>query len=226
MLWILFQGLDLPLGEDCLKYMGKELKPPPAGVLTTAQISGMIATVVFSVVLLIVTAIIIRRLNKVIKVSEMANSRTSFGSQRVGSIRQRRRGPREIDIDALSVDPLMMSASEYPSQIRNPSQTFVGENLTPEPTGTTYPVFNSPFTRRSPPYTHYPRGYSLFPENPGNQSQSRRESQPFSDWPQQNPGYFDLPAQYPRGPSHSRNWTSASDQSEVSQSLTTELDAG
>jgi hypothetical protein len=112
------------------------------------------------------------------------------------------------------------------------------------------PIFNSPFSPRSPPNTHYPRGYAPIARSEPQRSHSSggyRNPSIDSTLPLQhnpNAGYFDLPLQSDhrdsvitvaaRRPSqHGRNWSNPSNQSAVSQNSQNsaptpiaELDAG
>jgi hypothetical protein len=214
--------------------------------LTTPELGGIIGGAIFILLaLLVATFIILRRLNRAIKVTEMANSGTSSSGPR-----SRRSGQRPLDIDTLSVDPLMMTPSEagdsMPRPYRLSGSTGIQELETNSP-----PQFNSPFSPRTPPYTHYPKGYK--PVSTTSESiYSRSARQDSIELPtppsQQNPnaGYFDLPPQsarhrgsagstppsaMSRRPSqHVRQWSNASDQSQVSQASNSsnpaELDAG
>ncbi len=150
----------------------------------------------------------------------------------------------------MSVDPLMMTGSEASRSLRRPSdnshqQTFEVEANSPR----SPPNFVSPFSPRSPPHTHYQRGYNPVSSSESQYSNSsggyRNPSQESTPPMQHNPnaGYFDLPlhsdrrisqassqvSPQARRPSHhGRNWSDASDQSQVSQisSNPVELDAG
>jgi hypothetical protein len=222
----------------------------PNGGLTTPELGGIIGGAIFIlIVLLIATFMILRRLNRAIKASEMANSYNSSSGHRT-----RPSAPRTIDIDALSDDPFMMSPSEAGDSIARPyrlsgSTNVIYEMETPETN--TPPHVSSPFSPRTPPFTHHPKGYKPVSTTSGESiySRSRHGSVELPTPPsQQNPGsYFDYPPQgsrhrgsadsspsqisMSRRPSqHHRQWSNASDQSQVSQASNTsnpaELDAG
>jgi hypothetical protein len=154
----------------------------------------------------------------------------------------------------MSQDPFLMSPSEVSGSIRRGSKQSSGLHSSTHEVeaneASSPPIFNSPFSPRSPPNTHYPRGYAPVASSESQYSQSSggyRNPSVDSTPPLQhnsNAGYFDLPLQSDhrvsvstvaaRRPSqHGRNWSNASDQSAVSQnsqnSTSTpiaELDAG
>ncbi|PVH80002.1 hypothetical protein DL98DRAFT_460232 [Cadophora sp. DSE1049] len=228
--------------------------------LTTTQIGGIIGgAVAILLIILLASFLIIKRLNRAIRLSE-ANTHTHSSSS---GHRSRRSIPRNQDIDAMSVDPLMMTASQASSSIRRPyhsrnpsSTTYAHELEVDANTPRSTPTFTSPFSPRSPPHTHYQKGY-----NPVSSSESQYSSSsggfrnpslestpPMHHNP--NTGYFDLPLQTQiqhehrnsqtsqispqtqtgRRPSqHGRNWSDASDISQISQTSSAalaELDAG
>lgn len=215
------------------------------GGLTTPQLGGIIGgAVAILLVVLIVAFIIVKRLNKAIEVA--ATSKASSSGQR-----SRRSHPRPLNLDAMSVDPLMMTPSEVSETSRVPS---VPSHASVVPSSAheadSSPIWRSPFSPRSPPHTKYPRGYNAVASsdsvysasNSGNRNPSLESSPPLHYNP--NAGYFDIPPQgyyahrsptshispsSQRGPSqHGRNWSNASDQSAVSQSSSqmAELEAG
>jgi hypothetical protein len=204
--------------------MGKELKPPPTSWLTAPLIGGIIGGVVFIVVVLLNAAfLILRRLNnKAIRITTLANSRT------VPCSRHSRRPWRNQDIDALSVDPLMMAPSEASSSIKRPSH-MLDANIPIQATETNSPpLFNSPFSPYTPPYIHYPKGYNPVSScDSGYQSQSSRGYQhPLAPLQYNaNARYFDISSQSAeRTSQHARPWSNASDQSQVSKGSSAELD--
>ncbi|KAH7419521.1 hypothetical protein BKA64DRAFT_19604 [Cadophora sp. MPI-SDFR-AT-0126] len=228
--------------------------------LTTTQIAGIIGgAVAILLIILLAAFFIIKRLNRAIRLSE-ANTHTQSSSS---GHRSRRSIPRNQDIDAMSVDPLMMTASQASGSIRrpyhsrNPSSTTYAHELdvdanTPRST----PSFTSPFSPRSPPHTHYQKGYNTVSSSEsqyssssgGYRNPSLESTPPMHHNP--NAGYFDLPLQTQiqyehrnsqssqispqtqtgRRPSqHGRNWSDASDISQISQTSSAalaELDAG
>ncbi|KAH7342509.1 hypothetical protein BKA65DRAFT_293028 [Rhexocercosporidium sp. MPI-PUGE-AT-0058] len=214
--------------------------------LTTPEIGGIIGgAVAILIVILIASFFIIKRLNRAIKVSELANSNTHSSSS---GHRSRPPIPRNQEIDAMSVDPLMMTASEAsgsfrrPYGSRNPSSTTHYEVEANSP-----PSFTSPFPPTSPPHTQYQQGYNPVSSTESQYSSSsggggyRNPSLDSTPPMRHNPnaGYFDLPlqtqTQHDRGaehrrsqvsqispqigrrPSHhGRNWSDASDISQIS----------
>ncbi|KAH6680169.1 hypothetical protein B0J14DRAFT_471485 [Halenospora varia] len=211
--------------------------------LSTPMIGGIIGgAVAFLAIVLAVAFCILRRLKTVAKVTA-ANSRTS-SSGPSGRSRPRPQPVDVPDVDAMSVDPLMMTGSEVSSSVRRPSYQSARYSSAHEVEANSPPSFTSPFSPRSPPHTHYPRGYNTVPTSDSNYSQTpsggyRNPSVDSTPPSSQNPdrGYFDLPIQsnrvsqgsFPtRRPSqHGRNWSNASDQSAVSNvsSEPAELDA-
>ncbi|CAG8953284.1 hypothetical protein HYFRA_00003491 [Hymenoscyphus fraxineus] len=207
--------------------------------LTTPTIGGIIGGAIgFLVIILIIATFIIRRLNKVVKVTEATNSRTSSSGPRSGRSRPRAPSNQMIEVDQLSVDPLMMTPSESSGIVRRPSNQSSSiysaahevEANSPRPLFNTY----SPFSPQPPSHTHYPGGYNPVStsDSPNSQNYYRHDREPSlepSPPTSVNPngGYFDLPIQSNRGsqgsiftrrPStHGRNWSNSSDQSNVSQ---------
>jgi len=212
--------------------------------LSKAQLGGVIGgAVLLLAVLIIATVLIIRRLNKVVKASTATQSRTRTLSNGYHS----RPNLRSIPSDLISVDPLIVTPSEASRSVRHSHQSrscaheVEGSSRSP-------PISGSPFPPRSPASTHYPRGYNAVPssDSPSCSGHGRNVSlestPPMAYHP--NASYFDIPPKPdlrdqnlrfghspvspPQRPSHGRNWSDASDQSEVSQgsSSLAELDAG
>ncbi|KAF8851691.1 hypothetical protein BDZ45DRAFT_730728 [Acephala macrosclerotiorum] len=216
---------------------------PGGGGLSTAALGGIIGGAIFFLSAILIAAIfIIRSLNRATK--EMANSRASYTAPRSG--RGSQPGPSmNPDIDALSVDPLMITGSSVAGSMRRTSGQSPHTNL-PEMEGSNSPpVFLSPFSPRSPPHTHYPKGYNPVASSESQYSQSsggyRNHSLDSSPPLGQNPNgvdYFNLPrnnnngnrvslvsSQGGRRPSHGRNYSNSSEVSQ-SSSRAAELDAG
>ncbi|TVY84862.1 hypothetical protein LSUE1_G001312 [Lachnellula suecica] len=197
------------------------------GGLTSAEIGGIIGgAVTFLVIILAIAFFILRRLNTAIKAASDARTRTSSSGPRSGRSR-----PRETpDIDAMSVDPLMITGSEAGTERHHSYQS--SKNSAFEVEANSPPSFSHPFSPRSPPHTHYPRGYNAVASSDSPYSNSSSgggyrnpslESTP--PMTQTNRGYFDIPLRAERGsqgslnrrPSqHARNWSNASEESEVS----------
>lgn len=184
--------------------------------LTTVQLGGIIGGAVgLLLAIVIASCLIIRRLNKVIKVND-ANSRSKDSS--TGPPKPK---PRQADIDAMSVDPLMMT----PSEVQFPSATS-----TPFEADSS-PVYRNPYSPQSPPHSMYQRGYNAVASsdassNPGWIRHSSVDSTPQMSQAQNGAGsYFDFPPRdglSGRSPRHSRNWSNASGDSEI----VVELEAG
>ncbi|KAG4438365.1 hypothetical protein IFR05_006127, partial [Cadophora sp. M221] len=193
--------------------------------LTTPEIGGIIGgAVAILAVILIAAFFIIKRLNRAIRISELANSHTHSSSS---GRRSRPSVPRNQDIDAMSVDPLMMTTSEASGSIRrpygsrNPSSTTYAHEVEAN-TPRSPPSFTSPFSPACPPHTHYQRGY-----NPVSSSESQYSSSSHGGGGYRNPslestppmhhnpnaGYFDLPLQTQQQPDR----TSEHRSSQVSQ---------
>ncbi|TVY40624.1 hypothetical protein LSUB1_G002439 [Lachnellula subtilissima] len=195
--------------------------------LSKAAIGGIIGgAVAFLVIILIVAFLILRRLNTAIKAAS-DGSRTRASSSVPRSAPSRPRNPRETpDIDAMSVDPLMMTGSEAGS-VRHasyPSQSTIHEfEASP-------PMFSSPFSPNPPPHTHYPRGYhAVAPSESAHSNVSSNNRNPSVEstppMVQTNRDYFSVPlrsernsqgSQGRRPSAHGRNWSNASEGSEVS----------
>ncbi|KAH6724444.1 hypothetical protein BKA61DRAFT_30082 [Leptodontidium sp. MPI-SDFR-AT-0119] len=174
--------------------------------LTTPEIGGIIGgAVAILAVILIAAFFIIKRLNRAIRISELANSHTHSSSS---GHRSRPSVPRNQDIDAMSVDPLMMTASEASGSIRRPynsrnasSTIYAHEVEANSPRSP--PTFTSPFSPTSPPHTHYQRGYNPVSSSEsqyssssgggGHRNPSLDSTPPMHHNP--NAGYFDLPLQ-------------------------------
>ncbi|TVY17896.1 hypothetical protein LARI1_G004187 [Lachnellula arida] len=195
--------------------------------LSKAAIGGIIGgAVAFLVIILAVAFFILRRLNTAIKAASNG-SRTRTSSSVPRSALSRPRNPRETpDIDAMSVDPLIMTGSEVGS-VRH--QSYQSESTIHE-IDASPPVFSSPFSPRSPPHTHYPRGYNAVAPSESahsNVSSNNRGPSVESTPPmaQTNRDYFSIPFRSERSsqgslgrrPStHGRNRSNASEASEVS----------
>lgn len=156
----------------------------PVGAIVGCTIGGVIL-----IVLLVAAFLILRRLNKAIKVTELANSRTLSSGPRSGRSPQRPSPNQEID--TLSVDPLFMS----------PFYTSGANSVVHEMETNSPPVSISPFSPGTPPYTHYPKSYNPISSSDSRYSQSSRGYRHPSVEPslplQHNPnaGYFDLSPQ-------------------------------
>lgn len=183
-----------------------------------------------------------------VKATTASQSRT-----RTSSSGPRSRPPRHSrPSDTMSVDPLMMTPSEASRSVRYPSHPSATHSPAHEvdASSASPPVFGSPFSPQSPPFSHYPRGYNPVPTSESNSSSGYGRNPSLESTPplghNPNAGYFDIPPKQdlrdqnlrfghsptsppPRRPSHhERNWSNASNQSEVSQgsSSVAELDAG
>lgn len=184
--------------------------------LTTVQLGGIIGGAVGLLLAIVIAAcLIIRKLNKTIKVTTDANSRS-----KVSSTGPQRPRPRQADIDAMSVDPLMMT----PSEIQFPSATS-----TPFEADSS-PVYRSPYSPQSPPHSMYQRGYKAVASSEASSHTGWIRNSSVDSTPQmsqvQNGGgsYFDFPPRdgsSNRSPRHSRNYSNASADSEI-----VEMDAG
>jgi hypothetical protein len=201
--------------------------------LTKPELGGIIGGAsVFLIVIILVAFVIIRKLNKTIKVTELANSRGT-SSQRRSS---RQTQSMQQDLDNMSVDPLMMTPSEVSSSVRRSSRQSALHTTTHElASPASPPVFYHPFQTNSP-HAQYQQGYnpvasSDYQYSDSNGGYGRNQSFEGSDLNGQNPngGYFDYAPQSnrrysqvssipTRRPSqHNRNWSDASDFSAVSQ---------
>ncbi|KAF8859609.1 hypothetical protein BDZ45DRAFT_353474 [Acephala macrosclerotiorum] len=159
--------------------------------LSPAALGGIIGGAVFFLVAILIAAVVvIRRLNKVVKAQELASSRTG-SSSRPRSGHGGHNKPSMVDINAMSVDPLMIYGSEVSGSIR---RREMNENHANSP-----PIFMSPFSSRSPPLMQYPRGYNSVASSEYSSSQSRSEfsggSTITSTSSYGHVGYFDLPPQ-------------------------------
>ncbi|KAL2075844.1 hypothetical protein VTL71DRAFT_787 [Oculimacula yallundae] len=171
--------------------------------LTKPQMGGIIGGAIAILgVILIVAFIIIKRLNRAIRVSEQANSNTHSSSS------GNRSSPRKQNIDEMSVDPLMMTASQASGSIRrpynshNPSFSTNIEVELEDNSPASPPSFNTQsFSPRSPPHTHYSGGYNPVSSSDsqystssgGHRHHSLESSPPMHHNP--NAGYFDIYAQ-------------------------------
>lgn len=208
------------------------------GGLGTPTIVGIIiGAIIILLIVLIAAFIIIRRLNKAIITVE-AHSRSSSSNPRSRPSGQR--PPPEVD--AMSVDPLMMAPSVSSQSIRNPSQPSAIHSSHHEVEASTPPYFHSPFSPRSPPFNNY-GGYAAVATSDSSGSGYRNPSLDSTPGLHQSPvGYFDIPPRPdlrdqnlrfghgpgPRPNKHERQWSESSDQSLVSltSSSVQELDAG
>lgn len=215
--------------------------------LTKGQLGGIIGgAIALLAILIIATFFIIRRLNKVVKATTASQSRTRTSSSGQRSRPSRQPRPSASDLDAMSVDPLIMSPSEASQSGRYPSHPSPAHSSAYEVDGSSSspPAFGSPFHPNSPPFNHYPRGYNPVPTADSNSSSGYGRNPSMESTPplgQNNAGYFDIPPEPdlrdqnlrfghsppPRRPSHQRNMSDVSNQSEVSagSSSLAELDA-
>ncbi|KAF4633432.1 hypothetical protein G7Y89_g4684 [Cudoniella acicularis] len=237
-----------PIGEECEKYLGKELKPKPT-LSRRLKFAMEIAISLIVLVVLIGALLVLRRLNKVNMAIKVASDVHSYS--RTSSIRARSR-PRPAenpDIDSMSVDPLMMTGSEIasarPGSYQSAPQSSAHE-ISASPPSFKRVLVTRPLSSswvHSPPHTHYPLGYKPVATSDlssSNSSASYRNPALESTPPvaQTDRGYFDIPVRlyrnsrssFARRPSqHGRNWSTASDESGVALSAASsrpaELDA-
>lgn len=210
----------------------KASKPSSGGGLTTGQLGGIIGgAVLLLIIVLVATFFIIRRLNKVKGIVEASLS--SFSTPR--SRRTRPKTTVTPDLDAMSIDPLIITPSDTsPSmqQISHPTQpsSIHSPHHVPEPSP---PFFQSPWPPRLPPYNNYGSGYAPVATSEGSSSAGyRNPSLESTSGLHQSPvGYFDIPPRpdhrdqnlrfghtLGRRPSkHERQWSESSDQSQISQ---------
>lgn len=213
------------------------------GGLSSAQLGGIIGGAVLILIAIIVAAFfIIKRLNNVKGIVE--SRRSSSGP------RSRESKPAFTpDLDAMSVDPLMIASSDVSRSIRHgshpshpPSAIHSSHH---EVEASSPPQFNSSWSPRSPPY-NYNSGYTPVATSDSVSSAGHRNSS-LESTPGMQPtpsGYFDFSPSHDlrdqnlrfgrtpgRRPSkHERQWSEASEQSDISlMSQTTsqmaELDA-
>ncbi|CZR56871.1 uncharacterized protein PAC_06760 [Phialocephala subalpina] len=216
------------------------------GGLSTAALGGIIGGAIFFLSAILIAAIfIIRGLNRATKAQEMANSRGSYSAPRSGRGSAQHRPSQPQDVDALSVDPLMITGSSVSGSMRRTSGQSPPITL-PEMEGSNSPpVFLSPFSPRSPPHTHYPKGYnpvasseSQYSQSSGGYRNPSLDSSPPLGQNSNNVDYFNYPrnnqnnnnrvslvSSQGRRPSHGRNYSNSSDVSQTS-SRAAELDAG
>jgi len=218
---------------------------PSTSGLTTPQLDGIIAgAVIILVILLIVAFIIIRRLNKVNKAVK-AKSRTSSSSPH--SWNSHRRLRETPDMETMSIDPLIMTPSEFSRSVYQPSQPSAIHSTAYEVEDCPRPPFDSPHLPRSPPHGYHPGGYvpiassdslgsgynnkslNPTPGNPQNLNDSF-DIPPHRDLRDQNLWFgHSAPRSFPeidRRPSqHERQWSGSSNQSQDSSGMS-ELDAG
>ncbi len=250
------QLLRLLQGRQRMKMIrtARRSETPNSG-LTGPQIGGIIGgAVALLLVILVAAYLIIRRLNQTIEISKAANSASKATSSRPSGPRPS--GAFSPDVDAMSVDPLIMAGSEVSSSNRysryDSGSRFLSSSAASSSTGRAYeveaneaigspPIFSSPFSPRSPPTSQYPGEYAPVAGSDGGRNMSVEITPPY----QHNPhGYFDLPlgserpsvdsraSGFGRRPSqHGRNWSNASDQSAVSvtsdgTATVVELEAG
>jgi hypothetical protein len=198
-----------------------EPTPKASGGLTSAQLGGIIGGAVgLLLVLLVATFIILRRLNKAIKASTGTKTQTQASNDNAGVKYHR---PSPSDIDAMSVDPLMVSPSEVSGTPR-----FASSQSTPFEADSS-PVFRSPFSPPDPPHTTYQTGYNAVSTSDAAASWNRHGSLESTPSMRQSVGsYFDIPPYDPRYSHqyrHGRHWSDASLQSVETQTAI-ELDAG
>lgn len=184
--------------------------------LSKAAVGGIIGgAVVFLLVIVLIAFLILQKL-KAIETASNARSRTHSSSKQSGP-RSGRSGPGENpDLDAMSIDPLMMAESTRGNSVRYGSYQS-SQNSAHEVEAS---------TPQSPPYTHYPRGYNPVAPSDSAYSGGHRNGSVESTPPMsQNQGYFDYPRRGDRSsrgslqrrPSaHGRNWSNASGESDVS----------
>jgi hypothetical protein len=143
--------------------------------------------------------LILRRLNKAIKAVELSDS-TIYSS----GVRNRRSLPSEPDLDAMSVDPLMMSPSEASGRIRTPYSRAGRQHSIdgiPSNSDEGLPRFRNAFPPQSQPQLYHPIRYTPVSgsesEHPSSSSRHRGLSLESSSRLNHNPnaGYFDLPPQ-------------------------------
>lgn len=197
--------------------------PKSSSGLSHAQLGGIIGGAVgLLLALLIATYFIIRRLNQAIKVSSAKSQSRSRGSE---DPRPKPRPKlRQQDIDAMSVDPLIISPTiteiggtpKFPSSHDSPYEADSS------------PVFRNSFSPRDLPFGTHQRGYNAVSTSDGTPPQGwhRHGSiESNSTLQQSQGGYFDIPTQDAQRPSHGRQWSNASEQSAQSHEMV-ELEAG
>lgn len=231
----------------------KASKTSSGGGLTTPQLGGIIGgAVLILIVLLVATFFIIRRLNNVKVIVEASRSSSSGPYSRHSRPKPAAATP---DIDAMSIDPLMMAPSSHTSRsmrqiTRGPAQPPSIHSSHHEVEASSPPFFRSPWSPRSPPYNNYnynyPSGYAPVATSDSTPSSAgyRNPSLESTLGLHQSPAsYFDIPPRPDlrdqnlrfghtgRRPSkHERQWSESSDQSQFSQvsqtsSALAELDA-
>jgi hypothetical protein len=183
-------------------------------------------------------------LNKVVKATTAAQSQTRRSSSGQRSRPQHHPRPSASDIDATSVDPLMMNPSETSRSVGYSPHRSIAHSSAHEVDGSSSspPYFSGQFSPQSPPFNHYPHGYNAVPTFDSS-SYSRNpsvESTPLGQ--NSTAGYFDIAlqpdlrdqnlrfghSQTVQRPFHERNLSDVSNQSEKSagSSSLVELDAG
>jgi hypothetical protein len=206
--------LEEPTGSSTTEGNLAKLTPPASpiaktaatgssnGGLSTPELGGIIGGAIFIlIVVLVATFLIIKRLNKVARGVAEASHTSSSGPR---SGRSGQRPPINPDADAMSQDPFLMSPSEVSGSIRRGSRQSSGLHSSThevEANEAISPQLFSPFSPRSPPNTHHPRGYAPVAGSESQYSQSsggyRNPSVDSTPPLQHNPnaGYFDIPLQ-------------------------------
>jgi hypothetical protein len=223
-----------------------EASPAPSSGLSPAAFGGIItAAAVVVTVVAVATWLILRHLNKVVRVAEAAKSGSRSNKKSSSRPHGHRPTPSDISgIDALSVDPLMMSESGdtlTPRSIGVPRPSAVHSSQSDLDPAISPPI---PASYRSPDaynggYQQVPMSESHYSDNLGHHRHSSVDLQTYSRSPERGfqPGYFDLdPAlrdqnlwfgrQSRRPSTHARQWSDTSDVSQLSgTSVPVELDA-
>jgi len=223
-----------------------------SGGLSKDEIGGIIGgAIVLLLVLLAASFFIIRRLKQVDKAIEEAIGSTSGGRSRLSQ--PTKQTSSTLDVDTMSIDPLIMAPSEMSESVYHsrhgsvPSQFSAVHSSHHEVEASSPPVFQTPYySPGSPPFNNYNRGYTPVAvsdtSSSGLQTGSLESTPGFTQSPA---GYFDIPANrnsdfrdqnmrfghspstsfWPRRPStHGRQWSQSSDVSAASSNMI-ELDA-
>ena len=226
----------------------KATRPSSGGGLTKSQLGGIIGgAVIFLAIILIIAFIIIKRLESMKRLVEESSRKSSTARSRQSYSVQKPSLTSE-EIDAMSIDPLIMNPSEVSrSSIRHPSHPSAVpsdgiHSSHHEVEASSPPVFSSPFSPRSPPYYNSETGYAPVAVS---DTSSGYHNPSIDSTPNQfsGQGYFDISPnrdlrdqnmRFGRGvdrrPSvHQRQWSESSDQSGVSLISSTgvqELESG